>query len=182
MSNNYGSIKTKLAELHYKRLLNNSKKTNINNFNLKKVKSIGILFDNKTSNLNTLIEDLSKEFKNTGVVSIYLMGYNIDEINKVDTSGLPTIYFTDGDVGWYGKPKFKDVLNFVNTPFDLLINLANSDIWTIKFCITMSKSKFKVGDYQNNIEMYDLMLDMKESNNMATYKNILIKYLRLINS
>lgn len=183
MSDNFGNTRTKIAQFFYSRLQKNVKQTKSNDFKFEKVKSIGIIFDGDSKNINSLINTISTEFKSkSGVISIYLLAYNVDEKSKPDQIGIPTVFFTDKDLNWYGKPKFKDVENFLETPFDLLINLARNDNWAIKFSTIQSQAKFKVGRFEENIEVYDFMIDTSKDSNTDKFHKLILDYLRIINS
>ena len=183
MSKQFGKIRTKVAHYFYNALIKKIKQKDLSSFKLSSVKSIGIIFDNYNSDVNYFINDLSKEFKQKiGFVSIYKLAYNIPEGNKHDTDGIPVVYFSDKDTNWYGKPKFKDVISFLETPFNLLINIGDNNSWTIKFCVLNSNAKFKVGRLNDHHELYDLMIDTKKNSNDKELYKAIIEYLKLINS
>lgn len=183
MGDNFGNTRTKVAQFFYSRLQKNVKQDKVSDFKFDDVKSVGIIFDDNSKNINSFIETLSTEFKSkSGVISIYELAYNIDEAHKPDQIGIPTVFFTDKDLNWYGKSKFKDVDNFINTPFDLLINLASNDTWAIKFCVMQSKAKFKVGKLEDNSDVYDFMIDNSKDNSTSSFHKLILDYLRIINS
>jgi hypothetical protein len=183
MSDNYGNTRTKVAHYFYSKLKKKVKPTKINDFKFDQVKSVGIIFDNDSSSVNTLIENLSKEFKSkSGVVSFFMLGYEVEDNNRPNQIGIPTVYITNKELNWYGMPKFKDAKNFIDTPFDLLINLASNETWAIKFCSLLSKAKFKVGRYDENSNVYDFMINISDdANSSKTYK-LIIDYLKIINN
>ena len=183
MSDNFGNTRTKIAQYFYNRLQKNVKDTKNNNFRFNNIKSIGIIFDESSKKVNSIINSLSTEFKSkSGVISIYLLAYNVDDNHKPEPIGVPTVFFTDKDLNWYGKPKFKDVENFIDTPFDLLINLASNDTWAIKFSTMQSKAKFKVGKLEENIDVYDFMVDNSKNTSVDNFHKLILDYLKIINS
>ena len=183
MSDNFGNTRTKIAQFFYRRLQKNVKQNKVNDFKFDNVKSIGIIFDDNSKDINSLINSISTEFKSkSGVISIYELAYNVEDSNKPEPIGIPTVYFTNADLNWYGKPKFKDVENFIDTPFDLLINLANNNSWAIRFCTMQSKAKFKVGKLGGNSEVYDFMIENSEELSTINLHKLILDYLRIINS
>lgn len=183
MSDNFGNTKTKVAQYFYSRLKKKVKHTKINDFKFDKVKSIGIIFDNNSKNVNSLIDNLSKEFKGkSGIISFFLLAYNVEDKNRPDQIGIPTVYLTDKELNWYGMPKFKDAENFLDTQFDLLINLASNDTWAIKFTSLLSKAKFKVGQYSDNSNIYDFMVNTSADTNSSQLHQLIIDYLKIINN
>ncbi len=183
MSDNFGNTRTKVAQFFYRRLQKSVKQTNKIDFKFNKVKSIGIIFDKNSKGVNSLIKKLYEELnKNSALISIYKLAYNIEEVDRPEQVEVPIVYFTDDDLNWYGKPKFKDVENFLETPFDLLINLASNDSWGIKFSIMLSKAKFKVGKLEANSDVYDFMINNSEGTNSEDLNNVIVDYLRIINN
>ena len=183
MSDNFGNTRTKIAQFFYNRLHKKVKQTRINDFKFEKVKSIGIIFDKNSRDINALINNISNEFKSkSGIVSIYKLAYDVDEADRPDQIGIPTVHLTDDDLNWYGKPKFKDVENFIDTPFDLLINLASNDSWAIKFCTMLSKAKFKVGKFEENGDVFDFMIGSSQDISTTNFHKLIIDYLKIINS
>jgi len=182
MSDNFGNTRTKIAQYFYNRIQKNVKQAKIDDFVFDNVKSIGIIFDDNNIGINEFIETISKEFRNkSGVISIFVLAYNVSEENKLEPSGIPIIYFTNKDLNWYGKPKFKDVINYLETPFDLLINLACNSAWPIKFSTALSTSKFKVGRFEENNDVYDFMVDTRNNSDIKKLYAMILEYLRIFN-
>ena len=182
MSNNFGNTRTKIAQYFYNRLQKKVQRSKVDDFKFENVKSIGILFDSNSKDINSLINKISTEFKSkSGVISINELAYNVDDDKKPEQIGIPTVYFTDDDLNWYGKPKFKDVENFLNTPFDLLINLAENNTWPIKFCTMLSQAKFKVGMLDENTNVYDFMIETNSKTSSNDLHKLILDYLRIIN-
>ncbi|MEN8137450.1 MAG: hypothetical protein ABFR62_03380 [Bacteroidota bacterium] len=183
MSNSFGNNRTKIAQFFYNKIQKKAKETKVDDFAFVNVKSIGIIFDENSEGINEFIQDISQEFKSkSGVISIFELAYNVSEAKKPEPNGIPTVYFTDEDVNRYGKPKFKDVINFIETPFDLLINLAENGHWPIRFSAVMSKAKFKVGRYEDNSDVYDFMVDTGENISMKSFYGLILNYLKIINA
>ena len=180
MTEDYGITKTKLANFFYNRKKNSLVENKIESFKFDEIKSIGIIFDNNHYGLQKLIDALIQEFrKKSGIISIFNLGYEIDEMNKPEANGIPVVYFNKKDLNWYGMPKYKDVTNFTDTKFDLLINLASEDSWAIKFCALLSKGKFKVSNHSGDQDIYDLMINTKEEK--GEYISLMIDTLKIIN-
>ncbi len=182
MGEDFGNTRTKVAEYFYSKISKKAKQDKIGDFVFDNVKSIGIIYDKNSNDVNTFIQDISKEFKSkSGVISIFELAYNIEEDDKPEPTGIPIACFSDKDVNWYGRPKFKDVTNFLDTPFDLLINLAENDAWPIKFSAALSKAKFKVGRLQDNSNIYDFMVDTSNITSMSQFHSHILTFLRIIN-
>ena len=64
--------------------------------------------------------------------------------------------------------------------YDILINLCPSTCVPIKYLAGSSQAKFKVGKYEEDIDLYDMMIDVKENTISALIKEI-HHYLTVIN-
>ena len=89
-------------------------------------------------------------------------------------------FFFLKDLNWYYKPQNYIIKNFVEKDYDILINFCDDSCIPIKYLAGSSKAKFKVGKYQENVDLYDMMLDVKENTLAALIKEI-HHYLNIIN-
>lgn len=173
-------IRNKVARYFY----NNIKTTKNNvDFKLKNVKTISIIFDNSSVDINSFVKQISNEFKkNSTIVAISMLAYNVDDNSKLEPIGFPIIYMHKKDVNWYGKPYKKAILEYLNSPSDLLINFADNKYWPIRFSAIMSNSKFKIGKLENAIQDYDFMVDVKKGVPEKDFFSIAWEYLKIINA
>ncbi|HNW50185.1 MAG TPA: hypothetical protein PKH79_03825 [Prolixibacteraceae bacterium] len=75
------------------------------------------------------------------------------------------------DLNFWKLPPDKLVRSFIETPFDLLINLASDKNDVITYICAASKAKFKVS-YKQQGEIYDLVIDLGESNKTELVKQL----------
>jgi hypothetical protein len=69
-------------------------------------------------------------------------------------------YFSRKETNWYGKPVGSKVNDFVDTPFDLLINLDLSGNLVFDCIVSISAARLKAGIFRKeNAAPYDLMID-----------------------
>ena len=61
----------------------------------------------------------------------------------------------------FKTPYFLDLVDFVKKEYDILINLCDSSIIPMKYLIASSVARFKIGIYEKNYEIYDLMISLK---------------------
>ena len=172
-------IKQKLGDFFFKReLKSNPRQREVHN--LHTAQSIGILYD------ATEKEDMLKvsEFVNTLFQTkkdVKALGFvNLKELTHHHMPMLQFDFFFLKDLNWYYKPQNYIIKNFVEKDYDILINLCDSACIPIKYLAGKSQAKFKVGKYEEDIDLYDMMIDVKENTLSALIKEI-HHYLTVIN-
>ena len=173
------NIKQKVGDFFFKReLKSNPRQRQVHN--LHTAESIGILYD------ATKLEDmmLVSEFVNTLFKTkkdVKALGFvNLKELTHHHMPMLQFDFFFLKDLNWYYKPQNYIIKNFVEKDYDILINFCDDSCIPIKYLAGSSKAKFKVGKYQENIDLYDMMLDVKENTLAALIKET-HHYLNIIN-
>ena len=82
------------------------------------------------------------------------------------TVTLPScnMIFLSKDLNWFYKPQNYIIDNFVKRDYDILINLCDSSCIPIKYLVAKSIARFKIGMYEENFDIYDLMIELKKRN------------------
>ena len=149
--------------------------------NLDDAKSIGILYDATSENQIKIIQpfvsyffDLKKDVKALGYV-------NAKELSYCHTPKLPYDFFYQKDLNWYYKPQNYIIDNFITKEYDILINLCDSTTIPIKYLVASSIAHFKIGIYEEDYEIYDLMISLKEDRSMQKLIHEIKHYINLIN-
>ena len=89
-------------------------------------------------------------------------------------------FFFLKDLNWYYKPQNYIIKNFLEKDYDILINLCTSNCVPVKYLAGGSKAKFKVGKYEQDLSIYDMMIDVKKDTLSALITEVK-HYLNLIN-
>ena len=172
-------IKQKVGDFFFKKeLKSNPRQREVHN--LHTAQSIGILYD------ATEKEDMLKvsEFVNTLFQTkkdVKALGFvNLKELTHHHMPMLQFDFFFLKDLNWYYKPQNYIIKNFVEKDYDILINLCDSACIPIRYLAGKSQAKFKVGKYEEDIDLYDMMIDVKENTLSALIKEI-HHYLTVIN-
>ena len=130
-----------------------------------KVKTIGILFDGTNPEnefiVNTFIEQLSKKGK-----KVELLGF-VPKNNQALNTTYTSFCYQDLDI--FKRPKNQKVNDFIQQPFDILINLTPVNHLQLDFVAALSNAKLRVGPYTNRTFCYDLMIDHNEKSNLNSY-------------
>ena len=81
-------------------------------------------------------------------------------------------------------PVSSEAEKFINTMFDILIDINFEKVFPIHFISSLSKASFKVGlfDKETNNSTFDLMMELKKPVHVEDYLANVIRYLEMINS
>ena len=149
--------------------------------NLDDAKSIGILYNATSEQQIKIIKpfvtyffDLKKDVK-------ALVYVNAKELSYCHTPKLQYDFFYQKDLNWYYKPQNYIIDNFITKEYDILINLCDSNTIPIKYLVASSIAHFKIGIYEEDYEIYDLMISLKEDKSIEKLMNEIKHYIKLIN-
>ena len=173
-------FKQKVGKWVFQRELKTNKRTK-EVCNLDIAQSIGILYDATSEEQIKIIKpfvsyffDLKKDVKALGYV-------NSKQLSFHHTPKLQYDFFYQKDLNWYYKPQNYIIDNFVNKEYDILINLCDSSIIPIKYLVASSIAHFKIGIHEENYEIYDLMISLKDDKSMEKLMHEIKHYINLIN-
>ncbi len=149
--------------------------------NLEKAKSVGILYDATNIEQIRKIEpfvkyffDLRKEVKALGYV-------NMKSLDNCHIPRLNYDFFYKKDLNWYYKPQNYIIDNFIKKEYDILINLSDSSCIPIKYLVASSIAHFKIGQFEEGYEIYDLMIKLNRKKRQERLMEEIKHYLNLIN-
>lgn len=90
---------------------------------------------------------------------------------------------TAKDVNWRIQPQKPFVKEFINTAYDLLIDLSLNDHLPLLYCAALSNAGLKVGRYQEDHQLfYDLMIHAGTDETIDSFADQVIHYLSMINN
>jgi len=149
--------------------------------NLETAKTAGILF---TPTDQVSFEQIKQFLTYLGnyKLQIYVLGY-------IDAKTIPESFlfwkginlFSRKELNWSMVPKTPVVTDFIDKPFDVLLDLSLDDFFPVEYIARLSKSKFKVGRFTENHSSYDLMFELEKGNSLDSYLEYIKKYLNMIN-
>ena len=173
-------FKQKVGKWVFQRELKTNKRTK-EVCNLDNAQSIGILYDATSEEQIKIVKpfvsfffDLKKDVKALGYV-------NSKQLSFHHTPKLQYDFFYQKDLNWYYKPQNYIIDNFVKKEYDILINLCDSSIIPIKYLVASSIAHFKIGVHEENYEIYDLMISLKDDKSMEKLMHEIKHYINLIN-
>ncbi len=173
-------FKQKVGKWVFQRELKSNKRTK-EVCNLDNAQSIGILYDATSEEQLKIVKpfvsyffDLKKDVKALGYV-------NSKQLSFHHTPKLQYDFFYQKDLNWYYKPQNYIIDNFVKKEYDILINLCDSSIIPIKYLLASSIAHFKIGIHEENYEIYDLMISLKDDKSLEKLMHEIKHYINLIN-
>jgi hypothetical protein len=163
-----------------KRLRHFSRERKCNN--LETAKTVGILFKTEgPASIESVKNFLNylEQFK----LQIYTLGF-------VDSKSIPeSLLFSKGinlfskkELGYWSMiPKTPVAEDFMEKPFDILIDLCTENTFPVEYISSLSKAKFKVGKFSMKNEAYDMMFDIETGTSIEEYVGYLKTYLNMLN-
>lgn len=131
--------------------------------NLKTAKCIAVLFD-ATDIDNYVALRFFAKYLSENKIKFKTLGFS----KSYDTEEPPLSYsaiklFSEKDFSILGLPIDIDLIEFINTDFDMLIDLHRNQNYFIEAVNALSMAKMKLGLKKNDIGYYDFMIDLKDS-------------------
>ncbi len=151
-------------------------------FNFNKIRTVGILFDatNKedyeiVKRYVVYLRELQKKVKVIGY-------FSTKEIPTLTYSKLEYDFFSSKELNWMSKPISPIVKNFMDTEYDLLIDLNINDHFALKYIAALSKANFKVGKFNaSNVAIYDMLIDADNTKTVKYFLRQVDTYLTMLN-
>ena len=173
-------IKHRFGRWVFQKELKSNKRTKAVS-NLENAKSIGILYEATDAAQIKKIEPFVKYFFELKK-DVKALGY----VNKkkLDNHHIPKLnydFFYLKDLNWYYKPQNYIINNFVKKEYDILINLSDSNCIPIKYLVASSLAHFKIGQFEDGFEIYDLMIKLDKEKSKERLMEEIKHYLNLIN-
>ncbi len=173
-------IKKKVGQWVFQRELRSNKRIK-EVCNIDNAKSVGILYEATTekqvNEVKPFVEyffKLKKDVKALGYV-------NAKQLSFHHTPKLQYDFFYEKDLNWHYKPQNYIINNFIKKEYDILINLCDSYCIPVKYLVASSQARFKIGQYEDGYEIYDLMISLKEDKSLIKLMYEIKHYINLIN-
>ena len=139
-------------------------------YNLDNAKTIGITYGAVDQLNYDAVNNLLKDLKNLNK-TVKVMGYIPEKKYFQDYYlKLEFDFFTWKDTNWYLKPTKPNVIDFIDTNFDILIDLSMQDHFPLQYIANVSKAKFKVGRSTNEkLSPYDMIIHTEKLKSLDEY-------------
>ena len=160
------------------KLKNNSRKKKFYNFST--AKNIGIVFNaSKQDIYKTTIEFI--QYLTEKNISVNAMGYvtNKEALNYFQHKKKIN-FFSLKNTNWFGKPKNIDIDDFIEKPFDILINLSREDIYSLNYINALSIARMKVAAELTTNNYTDFRIKINTNTTPKEFVCIIKQYLNTI--
>jgi len=135
---------------------------------------IGIIFNATEVTNHIFITEYAAKLRRLNK-NVKIMGY-IEAERKDNFLSFP--YFSIKDLNWYLRPVSPSVLEFLQQPFDILINAYADDVMPLEYISAFSKARFRVGPYlEKKTFCSDFMIHYKGSVKLERLLNDIHEYL-----
>lgn len=150
--------------------------------NIEEAKTIGIAFEFTTNEDFELLKKYVlylREYKKKVKAIGY---YTSKEEPNISYSKVDYDFFGKKSHNWYGKPTDHIVTNFIEEEFDILIDLNVNDQSVLTYIAAMSKAKFKLGRFEENDYIHDLLFESPKEKGLKFFLKQVDTYLAMINT
>lgn len=90
-------------------------------------------------------------------------------------------YFSKKNLNLFGVPNNPYIEDFVEKKFDILIDICFEEFFPVEYIVSLSKAAFKVGRQLPYRNYYDLMINIKDNNDLEYFINQIKHYLSILN-
>ncbi len=167
-----------ILEQQFKRI-NRHKKFN----NLRNAHKIAIVWDGSNIADFKAITDFFQEMQKRNI--------QVDVVCYYPKTVLPDEYtliryltcIKQSDLNFLLIPKSDDIDEFINTPYEILIDINNNNYFPVKYVTVMSRAQFKVGAESSTYrDKLDMTIKMTKEYDPAYYLQQVKYYLEMINT
>jgi len=152
--------------------------------NISRIKNIGIAWDaSKPEDFGSL-SGFHQKMNERGI-NVTILGYYPGK--ELPNQYTALRYFScirNKEISFLYVPVSKEAETFINTMFDILIDINFEKVFPIYYISSLSKANFKVGlyDTESGNSTFDLMIELKKPVRVDDYLSNVVHYLEMINS
>lgn len=152
--------------------------------NIGQIKNIGIVWDaSKTQDFSSLSKFYQKMHERN--IDVKILGYYPGkELPNQYTAIRYLSCIRRKEINFFCIPVSTETNVFINTKFDVLIDINFERSFPLFYITSMSSARFKVGlfDSQSGESTFDLMIELKKPISIENYLEQVIHYLEMIKS
>lgn len=152
--------------------------------------SVGILFELTDESVYYSVQKYLQKLQEKKI-RVKALGFASNKL--LATHFLPVLsfdFFIPRQLNFFFIPKAPCIQAFVETDFDICINIASENVFPLKYVAGMSKARLKVGAYKKDMpgkkydelsEIYDIMLLSEENHDQINFLDNIHEYLTILN-
>lgn len=147
--------------------------------NIDNAQKIGILYNASKVNDVIAVTELSDMLKSAGK-NVTMLGYQ--DVKTKKNEPFAKGIFNKDNVNWFQKPSGKEIFNFKNAEFDILICAFIDKCLPLEYIANVSLAKFRVGHFnQASTDAFELMINTGEKKDLKYLLNQINHFLKVIN-
>ena len=142
--------------------------------------TIGLIFDAEDKSHLKLAKEFMNYIEERGIKA-----FGLALVSKSDIIGYFPYrkgvgYFGLDKLNWYGKPLDEGIEEFIERPFDILIDISLSETYPIEYIFAMSKAKFKICNNSLKEQFADFVLKLEKPHDLELFIEQVKHYLETI--
>lgn len=152
--------------------------------NISRIKSIGIIWDASKPEDFINLSRFHQQMNERGI-NVNILGYYPGkELPNQYTALRYLTCFRKQEINLFYVPVSSETERFINTMFDVLIDVNFEKSFPLCYISSLSKASFKVGlfDKEADSSTFDLMIELKKPVRIEEYLSNVVHYLEMINS
>jgi hypothetical protein len=152
--------------------------------NISRIKNIGIVWDASKSEDFSNLSRFHQQMNERGI-NVNILGYYPGkELPNQYTALRYFTCFRKQEVNLFYVPVSSETERFINTMFDVLIDINFERSFPLYYISSLSKASFKVGlfDKEADSSTFDLMIELKKPVRIEEYLSNVVHYLEMIDS
>lgn len=158
----------------------NQSKTNKQFVSLKEAKQVGLLATIANEEEYIYIFSIFSKIQQMEKTVRMVAYIDEKEVPYYCLQQLTADYFCQKDMNWYGKLTVPQIIDFINTEFDMLIDFTDRFYMPINTILALSKSRMITGGNNSQKERYDLFIDTNgTTDKRQLFENINVYTLKL---
>ncbi len=175
----YNRLKLKLSNWALSKGLKNEVR-NTKVCSLKNAKTVGVTFAATSPKILEDVKKLLKDLASKGIQTFVLAYIPEKKPSDFFLSEKAFNFFYDKELDWLLRPSSQAALEFQNFEFDILIDFGSVSFYPMKYLLSKSKAKFKIGYFIND-SPFDLMMDINPDSDSRYYFDQVLHYLDKFN-
>ncbi len=151
--------------------------------NLRNSHKIGIVWDGSKPDDFDSISSFYQDMQNINI-QVDIVCYYPDKVLPDKYTAIRYLNcFKQSDLNLFFIPQVYDINEFINTPYEILIDINNNEYFPLEFITTLSRAEFKVGHERLKYkDQLDMTMSTDKANDPAYYLEQVKYYLEMINT
>jgi hypothetical protein len=136
------------------------------------------LFDGTEPTDRERVLEFAEQLKNKGKKVKLLAFFN----NKLKSGNFVFDHFNRLQLDFALRPKCQPCTDFMQQPFDLLLNLSPKTVLPLDYIAAHSKARFRVGPFTSKTFCYDLMIEQAPQKGLNAFIQQVESYMKNMRS